>query len=546
MSTYYQYKDVMVMIAHKLMKLEGWKVYGYKPDESDSMTDYYSPAHWGGIAEKNGYILVVNNDRTTEATEIKQYTNTNAVDRSIHEKITKLQALTTERGATEGEEANAQKMIEKLQTKLEAQEEQSKQYIVSGIIPEHMANPPRCNWHIEKDGVIIAKGNGILKYAEVEKYYHYAHYAEDIQKFKEDKEQYIKDLTEYYILHNYYAAETAPDRAKYQAEEMEKNVKLVDQFESFINKIDTTCGGLIGADDGFRYEKVKIIKYKTEVKPIETQSGSIKEGQCFILKLDFNYGCRKGLVYRIHETEYNGVKHYHAYKLNGKYTKECTGHASSNNRWYTFGDKFNNWIEKGVIAWCELQEVKTSYEVEKVVKKKITEKTSSTDTENTTEAGEGTTKKYTYQVAEDVDTRDNSKIFVVKVLEKLSKSEYIKVNQYMKSLGAYYSKFKHGFIFKENPTEILNGNIKMPEYQAEEPPETTQKLKINYTITEDKHTKTGQTIYCVTPDETLSKAEFTEIKQKFATLKGFYSSFKKAFIFDYNPKEALKEIINIA
>lgn len=52
MDTYYQYRDVKVMIAHKLMSMDGWKVYGYKPDESDSMIDYYDPANWGGIAEK--------------------------------------------------------------------------------------------------------------------------------------------------------------------------------------------------------------------------------------------------------------------------------------------------------------------------------------------------------------------------------------------------------------------------------------------------------------------------------------------------------------
>ena len=35
MSTYYDYREVGVMIAHKLMKMEGWKVYGYHADQSD-------------------------------------------------------------------------------------------------------------------------------------------------------------------------------------------------------------------------------------------------------------------------------------------------------------------------------------------------------------------------------------------------------------------------------------------------------------------------------------------------------------------------------
>ena len=52
MSTYYDYREVGVMIAHKLMSMDGWKVYGYHADESDSMTDYYSPASWGGVSRK--------------------------------------------------------------------------------------------------------------------------------------------------------------------------------------------------------------------------------------------------------------------------------------------------------------------------------------------------------------------------------------------------------------------------------------------------------------------------------------------------------------
>lgn len=37
----------------------GWTLYGWHDDASDSMTDYYSPAHWSGIAEKGGAVVVV-------------------------------------------------------------------------------------------------------------------------------------------------------------------------------------------------------------------------------------------------------------------------------------------------------------------------------------------------------------------------------------------------------------------------------------------------------------------------------------------------------
>ena len=63
--------------------------------------------------------------------------------------------------------------------------------------------------------------------------------------------------------------------------------------------------------------------------------------------------------------------------------------------------------------------------------------------------------QYTFTIAEDVDTRDNTTIYVVKCVEKLDKEQYIELNKYIKSIGGYYSKFKHGFIFKEYPN-ILN------------------------------------------------------------------------------------------
>ena len=196
MSTYYQYKDVKVMMAHKLMAMDGWKVYGYYPDNSDPMTDYYDPASWGGIAEKNGYILVVDRSWKEERTEIREYNNTSC-DHSIMKKIAKLSEMTVERGASEAEEKTAKKMIERLTQK---NNESAEKYIVTGYIPGHMENPPRCNWHIEKDGVMVAKGAGLLKYASISDYFTYPQYIEDLKDYRtKTKEQYIEDLSRLYM-----------------------------------------------------------------------------------------------------------------------------------------------------------------------------------------------------------------------------------------------------------------------------------------------------------------------------------------------------------
>ena len=544
MSTYYEYRDVGVMIAHKLMAMDGWEVFGYHADHSDMMTDYYDPAYWNGIATKNGYTLVVNCSSEAKPKEIRKYNYDGALqDRSISEKIAKLEQMTMERGASEQEEESAKKMIEKLQSKAN---ETSEKYIVTGIIPGHMANPPRMNWHIEKDGVYVAKGNGILKFSHIDSYYRYEGYMEDMKKFRTMKrEEYRKSLITTYMGRWNDDEESAARQADSHIESMEKDKALMDQFEAFINKIDTTCGGMLGEGDRVVYEKVKVTEYKKENKAFETENGCVKDGQCFILKSSFNYGRNKGYVYRIKATVYeDGKTSYHAYKLNGKLTKECTGNANQANHWFigTMTDGFMKWVNKGAIAWCEIQEVKTPYEVEKVVKKvvksdknKTKEKATETDVD---------VNKYTYEMTEDTDTRTGEKIYLAKVVEKLSREEYIKVNQYIKSLGGYYSKFKHAFLFKENPCEKLNATIKETENNTVD--DITEhaevETKITYTVTEDVHTKTGEKLFVVKPDTELSKSDFADVKRKLATLQGFYSSFKKGFIFKYDPTEKLSTL----
>ena len=203
-------------------------------------------------------------------------------------------------------------------------------------------------------------------------------------------------------------------------------------------------------------------------------------------------------------------------------------------------DGFMKWVNKGAIAWCEIQEVKTPYEVEKVVKKviksdvnKAEEKATETDVD---------VNKYTYEVTEDTDTRTGEKIYLAKVVEKLSREEYIKVNQYIKSLGGYYSKFKHAFLFKENPCEKLNVTIKETGNNTVDDTTEQTETQITYTVTEDVHTKTGEKLFVVKPDTELSKSDFADVKRKLATLQGFYSSFKKGFIFKYDPTEKLSTV----
>ena len=62
---------------------------------------------------------------------------------------------------------------------------------------------------------------------------------------------------------------------------------------------------------------------------------------------------------------------------------------------------------------------------------------------------------YTFKITHGEDTRDGSELWVVRIEETLTKDEYIRINKAVKDLGGYYSKFKHGFIFRFEPPEAL-------------------------------------------------------------------------------------------
>ena len=462
MSNYYEYKDVAELIAHRLMKTEGWTVYGFKEMEMDMMTDYYSPSYWsGGTAMKNGYKFVFN-----QHSEVADRTYTRTVRGSVsvklsaevEKKIKKLEAMTMERGATEAEEKSAKEKIAKLRAK-EVKTSETDSHEEEIFEPGHLANPPRCNWHIEKDGIIIDKGTGMLKFRSLP----------DITREREQKEwQKFNTMSESEWIEDYAMQEhmrwnTDMDKAREIARSRYNDAKetyaLLDKFNEFIAKVNSTCGGMMGSEDEFyTYETVKETKYKKEMKFHETPNASLKDGVYFKTKGHWTYGCGNH-VYCLHYNE--KWDRWEGWKMNGKLTKECHGSADKSNHFYV-GEKsrFEKFVEKGVIILGKLVEEKVPYEVEKVVKKKKTaEKTTKTNTSKaekpTATNTEQKSGEYTYDISESVHTKTNEPIWLVKIVEKLSREEYIKVNKKMKELGGYYSKFTHSFIFKSNPTEKL-------------------------------------------------------------------------------------------
>lgn len=66
-------------------------------------------------------------------------------------------------------------------------------------------------------------------------------------------------------------------------------------------------------------------------------------------------------------------------------------------------------------------------------------------------------KGYTYRITKGEDSRDGSELWIVRIVESLDKVAYIAENKAMKERGGYYSKFKHGFLFRFDPSELFGG-----------------------------------------------------------------------------------------
>lgn len=71
---YYEKQRAYVSVALALRNAS-WNLYGYHEDESDILTDYWSPAYWNGCAINNDGYLVVNDYRNSDGHDITKLRN---------------------------------------------------------------------------------------------------------------------------------------------------------------------------------------------------------------------------------------------------------------------------------------------------------------------------------------------------------------------------------------------------------------------------------------------------------------------------------------
>jgi hypothetical protein len=88
-----------------------------------------------------------------------------------------------------------------------------------------------------------------------------------------------------------------------------------------------------------------------------------------------------------------------------------------------------------------------------------------------------------FEVKKDVDTRDNSILWVVSLPGKVDRDQFNEIRKEMKEKGGYYSRFKKGFIFREDPTSYFKKST--PE-ESEAIPEKEEKENEEMKIEEVK------------------------------------------------------------
>lgn len=186
---YHSREEAKARLAEFLMKQEGWTVFGYSEDKSDSMSDYSCPADWDGVATFGEYVLCVGVRSAHEGHEIKKEIPVTEPCEHCLETGEEPNGWTLEQARQDPKGYNAYKdkrdgqgvtlfndVVSPLHFKDGGAEKCRKCHgtgekflrretqTTGKFYPAHQANPERKGWHLEKVGVgIVTSGQSIAK-----------------------------------------------------------------------------------------------------------------------------------------------------------------------------------------------------------------------------------------------------------------------------------------------------------------------------------------------------------------------------------------------
>ncbi|MEG0994969.1 MAG: hypothetical protein RSE91_03280, partial [Bacilli bacterium] len=367
MSNYYVKREAKVRIAEELTK-RGWKIFGFKDDESDLMTDFYSPAYWDGIATKNGYTLVIDtkgSNTSGERKKVRWNPNYITINNKDQKRIENLKDVTVLRGATPGEEENAKNMITKIQSKYN--NEGVSQYETIELYPSYMGNSKGCIWHIEKDGSLIDRGNKLTIFSKVPESYIY-----DIIKMK------YKESYKFYNSWEYNEETGYNEEVRKERKLSEEEEKAIKEFKAFILRLERAVTGMNSCGDGTKeteeeglkqQNKKSFKKVTKEVKKIVIEMQEVdKKTELKINDIFFQNG--KGYL-KVKEAKENS---YQVVKLGSK-NRGYQESKSYNNVWFFNKKSIDRAIqsENYTLKIYNLIEVEKIEIVEKLVRVKNNE-----------------------------------------------------------------------------------------------------------------------------------------------------------------------------
>jgi hypothetical protein len=191
-------RKAVALIGLELQQ-RGWKLFGWRDDASDSQSDYYSPEHWDGVAVKDDCVVCVDSSAylvsyRSEKAIIKYLPQVGPVCPHCDGTGVEPGALTLAEARLNPDKAHAHvdarahgrmvmfNVVSPLNytwdgaphclkchgtghTPVPQLEE------ITGYWPKFQANPPHCTWHVERNGVIVAKGIGIQKALQRDNYH---------------------------------------------------------------------------------------------------------------------------------------------------------------------------------------------------------------------------------------------------------------------------------------------------------------------------------------------------------------------------------------
>ena len=167
-------RTAVALIGGELAR-RGWKLYGWKENRSDSMTDYYDPESWDGVATKGDVVVCVDVhghdvERHSGKLDPRYVTAEgpcspcNGTGKRLsdwHEPASTIRDIFGG-SVTHTPECFHQAGDPCSHCEGTGSRKESRQDPTAETWPTFRPNPPRCNWHVERDGVVIAQGTGVF------------------------------------------------------------------------------------------------------------------------------------------------------------------------------------------------------------------------------------------------------------------------------------------------------------------------------------------------------------------------------------------------